>query len=83
MAEHLITALTLRGGTVGWTSLREKKKGAGFEIAEQCDAPLGLPETVTDPETEEAVAALRAKVGTVKGRLALALPTEQALMRVV
>jgi hypothetical protein len=81
MAEHLKTALTLRRTVVGWTSLHEKK--GALEIAEQCEAPLVLPENVTDPAAPEAAAALKAKCGAARGRLTLAMPTDQVLMRVV
>lgn len=83
MAENLTTALTLSRRAVAWTTLREKKKGDGLEIAEQCEVPLNLPENVTDLSSPEATAELKAKCGAVKGRLSVALPTDQVLMRVV
>ncbi len=84
MSENLITALTLRAHAVSWTSLREAKKRRGeFEIAEQCDAPLNLPEGVGDPASPEAAVELKAKCGAVRGELTVALPTERALLRIV
>lgn len=84
MSDLLITALSLRRNAVSWTSLRENKKRKGeYEVAEQCDAPLALPEGVSDPAAPEAAPVLKAKCGSVAGNLTVALPTERVLMRVV
>ena len=79
MADHLTTALVLRREGIAWTSLRQKK--GGVEVAGQCVAALEIPPAATDLSDPEAAAQVKARCAGVKGRLTLALPTAQALLR--
>jgi Tfp pilus assembly protein PilN len=91
MPDPTITALAIRSTRLEWTTL-EQKKGRN-EIGQQREVAFDLPEgspglpvvfTRGDVKLEsELVAKLRAAGRGIGGRLALALPTEQILLRVV
>ncbi|HEY8241139.1 MAG TPA: PilN domain-containing protein [Kiritimatiellia bacterium] len=91
MSEDTISALAIRRGHLEWTTL-ERKKGK-VELAGQHDAQIELPQTAPDlpalftrgdAQVEpQLVAQLKAKCSALRGRLCVALPTEQILLRVV
>ena len=90
MSEDTITALAIRRGNLEWTTIHRKK--GKVEIAGQHEAALELPPTAPDLPTlmtrgdaqveGELVAKLKAKCSGIHGRLCVALPTEQILLRV-
>lgn len=81
MSDDLITALALRRGSLEWTSLRRKKNR--IEVEHQRAETFEMPAGVTDLGAPEVVQRLKPLLAQVKGRLAVALPSDQALMRVV
>lgn len=80
MSSDLITALVLRRNRAEWTTLQQKKEG--WEVAEQRSQTFELPAGVTDLLAPEAVAVLKPLVAGLRGRLVLAVPTQQTLLRV-
>ncbi|HEY8241217.1 MAG TPA: hypothetical protein VIH35_07220 [Kiritimatiellia bacterium] len=91
MADQTITTLAIRSTKLEWTTVEEKK--GRVEVGRQQETVLDLPEgspalptlfTRGDEKLEPVlVASLKAKFGKIDGRLALALPTELILLRVV
>lgn len=81
MSDDLITAAVLRRGSLEWTSLRRRKNR--LDVAEHHREAFELPPGVTDLQAPEVIARLKPLCARLKGRLAVALPTEQVLMRVV
>jgi Tfp pilus assembly protein PilN len=80
MSDDLITALVVRRGTLSWTTLRRKKNR--LEVAEEKTVTFDWPAGVTDLHAPEVVERIKPICAQIKGRVALALPTEQVLMRV-
>jgi Tfp pilus assembly protein PilN len=75
MADDTITALVAQPNRIEWTSLRRRK--GQIEVAAQQSRPI-------DSEDEAArAAALKAVLAQIQGPIAVALPTELVLMRVV
>lgn len=81
MADDLITALVVRRGTLEWTTLHRRK--GRLDVVAQETAAFELPAGVTDMNAPEVVERLKPICSRLKGRLAVALPSEQVLMRVV
>ncbi len=80
MSEDLITALVVRRGTLSWTTLQRKKNR--IEVADQKSVAFAWPDGVTELYAPEVVERIRPICAQIKGRVSLALPTEQVLMRV-
>jgi Tfp pilus assembly protein PilN len=81
MASKTITGLAIRQRSVSWTTLREKK--GQMEIVENRTVNLDLPPGAADITSPEAAGPLKAACASLRGRLALAIPSGLALMRVV
>ncbi len=80
MTDDSITALVLYPTRVEWTTLRRRK--GQIEVAEQREHALEA--VAGDAEAEgDSAKRLKALLAGVQGRVAAALPTEQALLRVV
>jgi Tfp pilus assembly PilM family ATPase len=88
MAKDSITGLALKYGSVQWTRLRKVRNryavaGSGtVPVAPGKDGPVDM--FSVPPGDRPAVAAqIRQGIGTVEGRVAIAIPSGQALLRVV
>lgn len=81
MSDDLITAVVLRRGALLWTTLQRKKNR--LEVVENKAATFEWPAGVADWQAPEIVERLKPLCQQLKGRVALALPTESTLMRVV
>ncbi|MCO5061740.1 MAG: PilN domain-containing protein [Kiritimatiellae bacterium] len=80
MADDSITALALYPSRVEWTTLRRRK--GQIEVAEHQEKALEAP--AADAETRADYAKrLKPVLSAIQGRVAVALPTEKALLRVV
>jgi hypothetical protein len=80
MSSDVITALVLRRNRLEWTTLQQKKDG--WEVAEQKAQSFELPAGIQDLNAPESVAVIKPLVAGLRGRLVIAVPTEQALLRV-
>lgn len=80
MSEDLITALVVRRGALSWTTLQRKKNR--LDVAEQKTVAFEWPVGVTDLYAPEVIERIRPICAQIKGRVSLALPTDQVLMRV-
>ena len=81
MSDDLITALVLRRGALSWTTLQRKKNR--LEVVENKIATFEWPAGVTEWQAPEVVERIKPLCAQIKGRVALALPTDAALLRVV
>ena len=79
MESRYITAVVWRGRTLEWTTLAEVKGGWRVEVQREV-AVAAPPESADDPVASVA-AVLRAHRAAWKGRVILAVPAEQALLR--
>lgn len=80
MSDDLITALVVRRGSLSWTTLQRKKNR--LDVTEQKTVAYEWPAGVTDLHAPEVVERIKPLCAQIKGRVALALPTESVLMRV-
>lgn len=81
MSDDLISAVVVRRGALAWATLRRKKNR--LEVAGQRSETYELPAGVTDPAAPEVIQRLKPLCAHIKGRVAVALPSDQVLMRVV
>jgi hypothetical protein len=81
MSDDLITAVVLRRGALSWTTLQRKKNR--LDVVEHKTATFAWPAGVTDWQAPEITERLKPLCAQIKGRIAISLPTESALLRVV
>lgn len=81
MADDLITALVVRRGALEWTTLHRRK--GRLDVVAQETAAFEMPAGGADLNAPEVVERLKPICARLKGRIAVALPSEQVLMRVV
>lgn len=81
MSDDLISALVVRRGELAWTTLRRRKNR--LEVAERRQELFEMPAGVTDLAAPEVQQRLKPLCAQIKGRVAVALPSDQVLMRVV
>ena len=81
MSDDLITALVLRRGALAWTTLQRKKNR--LEVVENKISTFEWPAGVTEWQAPEVIERIKPLCAQIKGRVALALPTDAALLRVV
>jgi Tfp pilus assembly PilM family ATPase len=81
MSDDLISALVVRRGELAWTTLRRRKNR--LEVAERRQEAFEMPAGVTDLAAPEVLQRLKPLCAQIKGRVAVALPSDQALLRVV
>jgi Tfp pilus assembly protein PilN len=81
MSDDLISALVVRRGALAWSTLRRKKNR--LEVAETRQATFEVPAGVTDLAAPEVVQRLKPLCAQIGGRVAVAMPAEQVLLRVV
>jgi Tfp pilus assembly protein PilN len=75
MADDIITALVAQPNRIEWTSLRRRK--GQIEVAEH------QAQSIEAGDEAARAAALKAAIARIRGPIAVALPTDLALMRVV
>ncbi len=80
MSDASITALVLRPGSVAWTTLHRRK--GKLEVAERRAVAFEMPPG-GGLDAPEVTARIKPLLSGIKGRVAMALPTDQVLMRVL
>jgi len=82
MASSLITAVRWKGTSLDVTSVRPRKTGPA-ELAGHRIIPLETEGALPETGTPELSALLKKACHGVQGRICLAIPTDQALLRVM